>query len=81
MSEYMTANGGFLQDPRAQNECQFCQIDSTDQFLLRVNANWETRWRDFGLLWVYIGVNVAGAIFFYWLFRVPKGKKSKGKKM
>jgi ATP-binding cassette subfamily G (WHITE) protein 2 (PDR) len=80
MSEYIIAAGGFLRDPQAQNECQYCQMDNTDQFLERVNASWDTRWRDFGLLWVYIGVNVAGAIFFYWLCRVPKGKKEKKSK-
>lgn len=77
MQEYISGAGGFLRDSEARDECQYCQMDSTDQFLQRIHADWDTRWRDFGLLWVYIGVNVAGAIFFYWLCRVPKGKKVK----
>ncbi|KAJ7285824.1 hypothetical protein C8J57DRAFT_1216146 [Mycena rebaudengoi] len=38
------------------------------------------QWRNFGILWVFIGVNILGAFFFYWLARVPKDKKPKEKK-
>jgi ATP-binding cassette subfamily G (WHITE) protein 2 (PDR) len=77
MQEYMSMAGGYLRDAQASDQCQYCQIDNTNQFLQRINANWDTRWRDFGLLWVYVAFNVAGAIFLYWLCRVPKGKKAK----
>jgi ATP-binding cassette subfamily G (WHITE) protein 2 (PDR) len=75
MAEYMSTAGGYLRDANATQQCGFCQIDSTDQFLQKVGVNWDTRWRDFGLLWVYIVVNIAAAIFLYWLCRVPKGRK------
>ncbi|KAJ4986667.1 ABC-2 type transporter [Stagonosporopsis vannaccii] len=77
MQQYMSMAGGYLRDGQATDQCQYCQIDSTDQFLIRINANWDTRWRDFGLLWVYVVFNVAAAMFLYWLCRVPKGKKAK----
>jgi ATP-binding cassette, subfamily G (WHITE), member 2, PDR len=77
MQQYMSMAGGYLRDEQAIDQCSYCQIDSTNQFLQRINANWDTRWRDFGLLWVYVAFNVAGAMFLYWLCRVPKGKKAK----
>ncbi|KAH7388649.1 ABC-2 type transporter-domain-containing protein [Pyrenochaeta sp. MPI-SDFR-AT-0127] len=77
MQEYISMAGGYLRDAKATGQCQFCQMDSTNQFLKQINANWDTRWRDFGLLWVYVAFNVGAAVFFYWLFRVPKGKKAK----
>jgi ATP-binding cassette subfamily G (WHITE) protein 2 (PDR) len=77
MRDYMSAAGGYLRDPQAMGECQYCQMDSTNQFLVRINASWDTRWRDFGLLWVYVAFNVVAAVFLYWLCRVPKGKKVK----
>jgi ATP-binding cassette subfamily G (WHITE) protein 2 (PDR) len=77
MQDYIAMAGGFLQDTNATSECRYCQMDSTNQFLQRVHASWDTRWRDFGLLWVYIAFNVAGAMVFYWLCRVPRSKKSK----
>lgn len=75
MRDYMELLGGSLHDPEATGECKYCQMNTTNQFLERINVNWDTRWRDFGLLWVYIVFNVAGAIALYWLCRVPKGKK------
>ena len=77
MQEYITENGGYLRDAQATGECNFCKMDNTNQFLKSVNANWDTRWRDFGLLWVYIVFNIAATIFLYWVARVPKAKKAK----
>lgn len=31
-----------------------------------------SRWRDFGIIWAYVVVNIVGAIGLYWIFRVPK---------
>jgi ABC-type multidrug transport system permease subunit len=39
------------------------------------------RWRDFGLIWVFIAFNVVAAVVFYWVFRVPKNEKEKKEKM
>lgn len=77
MQDFMNIAGGYLRNDQATDQCQYCQIDSTNQFLRGINANWETRWRDFGLLWVYVAFNVAAAMFLYWLCRVPKGQKAK----
>lgn len=75
MRDYISTAGGFLRDSGATDQCSYCQIDNTNQFLERINVNWDTRWRDFGILWVYIVFNVAAAVSLYWLCRVPKGKK------
>ncbi|KAF1841024.1 opaque-specific ABC transporter CDR3 [Cucurbitaria berberidis CBS 394.84] len=77
MRDYIETAGGYLRDAQAFGQCQYCQMDSTNQFLQRINADWDTRWRDFGLLWVYVVFNAAAAVFLYWVFRVPKSKKMK----
>jgi ATP-binding cassette, subfamily G (WHITE), member 2, PDR len=79
MQTFLDTMGGYVANSNASGgeECRYCQMDSTDQFLTRINARFETRWRDFGILWVYVVVNVAAAIGLYWLCRVPKGKKRK----
>ncbi|KAL5333991.1 ABC-2 type transporter-domain-containing protein [Aspergillus crustosus] len=80
-ADYRDANGGYLLNPDAQGseQCNFCTLEYTNQYLSGLNIDFENRWRDFGLLWVYIVVNTVGAIFFYWVFRVPKGKKAETK--
>ena len=37
------------------------------------------RWRNFGIMFAYIIFNVFGALFLYWLTRVPKKSKKADK--
>ncbi|GJN93621.1 hypothetical protein Rhopal_006678-T1 [Rhodotorula paludigena] len=78
MSDYIAVAGGRLLDPTA-TDCQFCALDNTNQFLQSVSYSYDNRWRDFGLLWVYVIFNIVAACFFYWLARMPK-KSRKQKK-
>ncbi|KAK0365333.1 Multidrug resistance protein [Friedmanniomyces endolithicus] len=77
MQQYISAAGGYLQDPGATSECNYCTYSDTNVFLRAVSANYAHAWRDYGILWVYIIANVCGAVFFYWLARVPKKSKAK----
>ncbi|KAK8866202.1 hypothetical protein IAR55_001353 [Kwoniella newhampshirensis] len=72
LADYISLAGGYLLDGNAQSNCQFCAIESTNTFLTNFNIQYAHRWRNFGLMWVYIIVNVIAAIGFYWLVRVPK---------
>ncbi|KAL3446381.1 ABC-2 type transporter-domain-containing protein [Aspergillus insuetus] len=78
MQGYQAANGGYLLNPNAQGseQCNYCALEYTNDYLSNLSINFDNRWRDFGLLWVYIVVNTAGAVAFYWLFRVPRAKKA-----
>ncbi|VDC07751.1 unnamed protein product [Peniophora sp. CBMAI 1063] len=74
--DYIGLAGGVLQNPNATSDCQFCQVTETNTFLASVSSSYDHRYRNFGLLWVYIIFNAAGALFFYWLARVPKGSRA-----
>ncbi|KAL2831229.1 ABC-2 type transporter-domain-containing protein [Aspergillus cavernicola] len=79
MRAFLDSTGsGYLQNPDATSQCAFCTMDKTDAFLLSVGSKYSEAWRNFGLMWVYIAFNIAGALFIYWLARVPKGKKASG---
>ncbi|KAK6505277.1 hypothetical protein TWF481_007186 [Arthrobotrys musiformis] len=77
LEPYVSAAGGYILNPLASGleNCQYCQMHSTNTFLISINSNFSERWRDFGIVWVYVLFNTATAILFYWLFRVPKGGK------
>lgn len=77
MEPFRMVWGGYAQDPNATSDCSYCSMGETNVFLATVHANYDDAWRNFGILWVYIIVNIAGALFFYWLARVPKNKKDK----
>ena len=71
MQPYITVAGGYLQNPDATTNCSFCAISSTNTFLTAINSNYSDAWRNFGILWAYVGFNVVMALFLYWLVRVP----------
>ncbi|KAK4158843.1 ABC-2 type transporter-domain-containing protein [Cladorrhinum sp. PSN259] len=74
MASYKSVFGGYLQDDNATGECNFCAIEDTNVFLARVNASYDDRWRNFGILWAFIIFNIFAALGLYWLVRVPKKK-------
>ncbi|KAF2841982.1 pleiotropic drug resistance protein, ABC superfamily [Patellaria atrata CBS 101060] len=73
---------GYLQ-PQTENsttDCSYCTISSTNSYLASVNAYYSESWRNFGIMWAFIIFNIFGALFFYWLGRVPKKTNVKEKK-
>lgn len=68
---------GRLLNPEATSDCQVCPVADTDTFLAQVSISYSDRWRNVGLLFVYIVFNIFAAIFLYWLIRVPKKRSRK----
>ncbi|KAA8565710.1 hypothetical protein EYC84_009553 [Monilinia fructicola] len=73
LDPYISVAGGYLNNPEARTDCEFCSISDTNVFLAGVNSYYSEVWRNWGILWVYIVFNIGGAIFMYWWARVPKG--------
>jgi ABC-type multidrug transport system permease subunit len=81
MATYISSYGGIVYNPNATTDCSFCAITNTNQYLAAVSSDYSTRWRDFGIMWVFIIFNIFAAIGLYWLVRVPKNtRKIKGSK-
>ncbi|KAJ5376094.1 CDR ABC transporter [Penicillium cosmopolitanum] len=79
LNPYISAvRTGYILNPEALSDCSLCTISKTDAFLARIGSSFDTAWRNFGLMWVYIAFNICGAVFIYWLARVPKGNKTSG---
>lgn len=72
MMAYMSMAGGSLADPNATQSCQFCSLATTNAFLSSVSSDYDERWRNFGLMWVYVVFNLIAAVALYWLARVPR---------
>ncbi|KAL4942605.1 hypothetical protein BDV06DRAFT_235334 [Aspergillus oleicola] len=72
LSPFIQVAGGEVYNPSALENCQYCQMTSSDTFLASVNVDYADRWRDFGLMWVFIIFNVGAALGLYWVGRVPK---------
>ncbi|KAL5611837.1 hypothetical protein BROUX41_000589 [Berkeleyomyces rouxiae] len=72
MSAWIAQEGGYLLNGSATDECSFCTIRDTNIYLDSVNSSYGDRWRNVGLMCVYIVFNAAAALAIYWLVRVPK---------
>ncbi|KAJ3024293.1 hypothetical protein HKX48_003118 [Thoreauomyces humboldtii] len=77
MAPWIAEAGGYLVNPSATADCSFCTVSSTNVFLDAVGVQYANRWRDFGILWIYIIFNIFGACWIYWKTRVPKVVKAK----
>lgn len=72
---YMQNSGGRVLNPEVTGTCQFCPVAKTDDVLVALGFSYAQRWRDFGLMLVYVSFNVAGAYIVYWLARGKRWKR------
>ena len=79
MSDYISQAGGYLVDSYATSECEYCTMNSTNDWLATFNAYYSERWRNWGIFLCYIAFNMIITVFLYWLARVPKGNREKKK--
>jgi ATP-binding cassette subfamily G (WHITE) protein 2 (PDR) len=75
MANYTLMAGGIVYNPNTTLNCESSSITDTNVFLGALSSECSERWRNFGLMWVYIVVNMLGAIFVYWLVRVLQNKR------
>jgi ATP-binding cassette subfamily G (WHITE) protein 2 (PDR) len=92
LADYAAVAGGTIQNPDATAGCNYCSLSNADQFLAGSSIYYGQRWRNFGILFAFIGFNAFIAVLTYYLFRVAnlsslqkffhknkKGAKVKGK--
>ncbi|CAG9988747.1 unnamed protein product [Clonostachys byssicola] len=80
LSDFLQAAPGQLMNPGDSSNCQYCSLSVADQYLASVGISWSERWRNFGIMWAYIGFNIFATVALYYLFRVKKWNIPKAKK-
>lgn len=55
------------------SSCQYCPLSNGAQFFARSEIHSSQTYQDIGLVFVYIGFNIAAAVFLYYIFRVRQG--------
>lgn len=65
LQTYINHAGGYVTNPTATSNCQFCAYATTDQFLESTfNIFYSHHWRNFGIFIAYVVMNVGSVIFF-----------------
>lgn len=77
MAPFIEQRGGYLENPSSTTDCEFCVIADTNTFLNSMGIDYNTRWRDFGIMWAYVFLNIAAAVVLYWAVRVPRKRTNK----
>ena len=76
LQPYASATGGYLFNTSATDVCNYCTMSSTNTFLVgQVHTDFKDRWRDWGIFFCYIAINIILCIFLFWLARVPKSDR------
>ncbi|KAG9310127.1 ABC-2 type transporter-domain-containing protein [Chiua virens] len=78
LDAYVASAGGYLNNPNAGSDCQYCSSRTADAWLARqFNIQYAHRWRNVGLFCAFITFNVCAIYFFTYLFRIRSYGKSK----
>ncbi|KAI3404306.1 CDR1 [Candida oxycetoniae] len=75
MDPYIQTFGGYVEV--INGECRFCQMRYTNAFLHSINAEFNQRWRNWGIVISFIAINMVLTTGLYWLARVPKGNRER----
>ncbi|KAN0063705.1 ATP-binding cassette transporter snq2 [Thecaphora frezii] len=70
--DWVRSVGGQLLNPQSTENCQFCQYTVSDQFAASLDAHWDFRWQNFGILVAFVIAQLAFCYFAWWYF-VEKG--------
>ncbi|KAH9077823.1 ABC-2 type transporter-domain-containing protein [Lactarius deliciosus] len=71
LSTFISTTGGYVTNPNATDNCQFCSYRTADEFL-QSNSNifWSHHWRNFGFVWIYVVFNIFAVYAMTYVFRI-----------
>ncbi|KOS21266.1 ATP-binding cassette transporter CGR1 [Escovopsis weberi] len=75
LAPYLRVAPGHLQNPMDTSACRYCAFTVADQSIELSRIRWSEKWRNYGIMWGYIGFNLLMAILLYYVFRVRQWKR------
>jgi len=79
IAPFLAHGPGTIYNPSATENCEYCRYDQGDEYLGTLNVGWHGRWRDYGVMWVYVMFNIGVLLVVTGLPRLIKAKKAAGK--
>ncbi|CAL1709796.1 unnamed protein product [Somion occarium] len=71
LQPFVNMSSGYINDPDATSDCQYCAYRTTDEFLLAgFNIQFSHHWRNLGIFVAFVLFNVASVYFFTYIFRI-----------
>lgn len=75
LREFVNLAVGMVMNPDVTGSCEYCPMESTDQFLAYFNMKYSHQWCGFGIVMAYIVFNWAATFGVCRITRVPKKSK------
>ncbi|KAI0970700.1 ABC-2 type transporter-domain-containing protein [Xylaria arbuscula] len=69
---YASSAGGYLLNPDARADCQYCPYSSGNDYLATLNIDASEKWRDFGIFLAFCISNWALVYFFIYTVRIRR---------
>jgi ABC-type multidrug transport system permease subunit len=79
LGPFLKIGFGALYNPNATANCEYCRYSTGDQYLVTLDYNWGDRWRNFGLIWVYVFFNLGMLLLVMGVPRVLRQRRKGGK--
>lgn len=67
---FADASPGYLLNPDAKVDCQYCPYTTGDDYLSTLNISADDKWRDFGIFLAFVVTNWALVYFFVYSVRI-----------
>lgn len=77
IAPFLSYASGAIYNPKATSDCEYCRYSTGDQYLGTLDMGWGSRWRNFGVMWVYVFFNVGILLLVTGLPRLLKGRKQR----
>ncbi|KAH9905245.1 ABC transporter-like protein [Xylariomycetidae sp. FL2044] len=71
LGQYALDTGGYIANPLATGDCQYCPVSSSDTVLKSLGINSQHSWRNPGIMAAYVIFNIIATFIMYWLARAP----------
>lgn len=72
LGKYVGLAGGQLLNWNATSGCRYCSLTVADQYTAQSGIYYSQRWRNLGIVWVFVAFNIFMATLLYCLFRVKR---------
>lgn len=72
LDPFLQFNTGYITNENLTSNCEYCPYSYGDEYFAIFGINFDQRYRNFGLMWVYFLFNTSAMIFCFWLFRIHK---------
>ncbi|PCH34845.1 pleiotropic drug resistance ABC transporter [Wolfiporia cocos MD-104 SS10] len=73
LQQYITQNGGYVNNPNATSTCDFCLYRTTDEFLKSRNIFYSDHWRSLGIFCAFTLFNVLAIYTLTYFCRIRTG--------